>query len=145
MRANVTYCNNITSCDPNENLPFDKYLDKIEKPLQMVGKNMFRAIANVISKPLRVYYCQSAPRVYYTDSSPVNNSDRKSVEMINIENCVNLLYNDGASTNTGHYKALITNMECNASPDTVPVQKPVNLWPENWSFPNNDSNCFLNC
>ena len=111
----------------------------------MVGEYVLRAIVNVVSKPLRVYYCQSAPRVYYPDSSLVNNSDRKLVEAINIENCVNLLYNDGASTNTGHYKALVINMECNASPDTVPVQKPVYLLPENWFFPINDLNCSLNC
>ena len=89
IRANVIYFNDFTSCDPDENLPFDKYLDKIEKPQQMVGEYMLRAIANVVSKPSRVYYCQSAPRVYYPDSSPVNNSDHKSVEVINIENCLN--------------------------------------------------------
>ena len=65
MHANATYYNNITSYDSDENLPFDKYLDKIETPQQMVGQYVLRAIANVVSKPLRIYYCQFAPRVYY--------------------------------------------------------------------------------
>ena len=58
----------------------------------MVGElYMLRVIANVDSKSLRVYYCQYAPRVYYPVNSPIKNSDSMSVEVINIENCVNLV------------------------------------------------------
>ena len=127
MRTNAIYCKDITACDPDKNLQFEKYLDKIEKLQQMVREYVLRAIANVFSKPLRIRYCQCVPWVYYPVSSPVNNSDCESFEVINIENCVNLLYNNCVSIKTGHYKALVKNMECNASPGTVPVQKPVNL------------------
>ena len=118
-------------CDPDKNLPFDKCLKKIEIPQQMAEEYVLRAIANIVRKPLIVYNCQSAPRVYYPVSRPVNNSDCKSVEVMNIENCVSLLYSDGTSTNAGHYKALVKNMDCNASSKTVPEQNLVNLLPEN--------------
>ena len=31
--------------------------DKIEKPQQKVGEYVLRAIAHVVSKPVKVYYC----------------------------------------------------------------------------------------
>ena len=90
----------IVRVDPDENLPFEKYLAKIASPSALIGEYVLPVIATIVKKPVKVYYCQAAPRVYRP--AELNDTSNKAVG-----DCVNILYCDIASTNAGHYKALV--------------------------------------
>ena len=47
----------ISSRDPDEDLSFDKYFEKIVLAHQMVGEYVLSAITNIMNKPVKVYYC----------------------------------------------------------------------------------------
>jgi hypothetical protein len=92
--------------DPDEGLSFDAYLDKIANPNQEVGEFVLRSLAQVLKKPINVYYGDCVPRRYEVDG----NSDS-----VDTDNCINIIYKDILNCNSGHYMALLPQPQGNSS------------------------------
>ena len=56
MRDNPEQFTQFGDLNPDEMLPFDKYLLKISRPTQEVGEFVLSAIASILMKDIRVYY-----------------------------------------------------------------------------------------
>lgn len=99
MRANATDFKpfQLVVGDPDEHLSFDDYLRKISQPNQQVGEFALSAIANVLSKQINVYHANCPPRSYLP---------KGRVDTAIPSECVNVLFYDAASLNSGHYMAL---------------------------------------
>ena len=61
MRDNPEQFKQFGDLDPDEMLPFDKYLLKISRPTQEVGEFVLSAIASILIKDIRVYYGDGKP------------------------------------------------------------------------------------
>ena len=86
--------------DPDENLSYDNYLDKISHPNQQVGELVLHALPKVLKKRIKVYYADCPPREY-----PTSTNENKDFD------CIHIIYRDISSTNNGHYMALVKNYQ----------------------------------
>ena len=99
MRNNTEEFAPYRSLDPDENLPFDKYLERISRPLQVVGEFVLGALASVLNKRINLYFADCPPRCYL----PMICSDADFVRLQH----VNILQYDLLGFNSGHYMALV--------------------------------------
>ena len=81
--------------DPDENLSFDSYLDKISQPTQQVGEFILNALAKVLNKRIKVFYADCLPRIY----KPTADSDELD--------SLSIIYRGSLSSNNGHYMSLV--------------------------------------
>ena len=105
MRDNPEQFTQFGDLDPDEMLPFDKYLLQISKPTQEVGEFVLSAIASILMKDIRVYYGDGKPRVYFPHFCIGDNESSF--------NCINILYYDMLNSNSGHYMALTKDHDFN--------------------------------
>ena len=105
MRDNPEQFTQFGDLDPDEMLPFDKYLLKISRPTQEVGEFVLSAIANILMKGIRVYYGDGKSRVYFPHFCIGDNESSF--------NCINILYYDVLNSNSGHYMALTKDHDFN--------------------------------
>ena len=98
------------SLDPDENLPFDKYLERILRPSQEVGEFVLGALASVLNKRINLYFADCPPRCYL--SMICSNADFVRLQHVNI------LHYDILGSNSGHYVALVKDpIATDAGPD----------------------------
>ena len=87
------------SLDPDENLPFDKYLERISRPSQEVGEFVLGALASALNKRSNLYFADCPPRCYL----PMIYSNADFVYLQH----VNILHYDLLGSNSGYYMALV--------------------------------------
>ena len=63
-RDNASFFVEFGDINQDENITFKDYLAKISHSTQLVGKFVLNMLANVIYKPIIVYYSDYLPRVY---------------------------------------------------------------------------------
>ena len=85
--------------DPNENLPFDKYLERISRPSQEIGGFVLGAVASVLNKNINLCFADCPPRCYLP--MICSNADFVRLQL------VNKLHYDLLGSNSGHYMALV--------------------------------------
>ena len=79
MRQHFIEFSSIAEKDPDENLPFNKYQDKIAWPHQMVEDNVLGAVTNDIQKSIKLYYCGSKPQLYFPVGGANTNANREYI------------------------------------------------------------------
>ena len=99
MRNNAEEYAPYGSLDPDKNLPFDKFLERISRPSQEVGEFMLGALASVLNKRINLYFVDCIPRCYLP--MICSNADFVGLQLVNI------LHYDLLGSNSGHYMALV--------------------------------------
>ena len=129
MRDNPEQFTQFGDLDPDEMLPFDKYLLKISRPTQEVGEFVLSAIASILMKDIRVYYGDGKPRVYCPHFCIGDNESSF--------NCINILYYDMLNSNSGHYMALTKDHDFNIDHNIFlePRNDQVDCSSSNWLRP----------
>ena len=97
MRNNAEDYAPFGSLDPDENLTFDKYLERISKPSQEVGEFVLGALASVLNKCINLYFADCSPWCYF----PISNAEFIRQQQINI------LHYDLLGSHSGHYMSLL--------------------------------------
>ena len=95
IRDNASFFEEFSDINPDENITFKDYLTKISHLAQQVREFVLYVLANVICKPIMVYYSDCPPRIYCP--ATVNE----------LSNKVSILYRDTLLSNSGHYMALV--------------------------------------
>ena len=110
MRNNAEECAAYGSLDSDENLPVDKYLERISRPSQEIGEFVLGALASVLNKRINLYFADCPPRSYLP-MTYIN------ADFVHLQH-VNILHYDLLNSNSGHYMALVKDsIVTDAGPD----------------------------
>ena len=110
MRNNAEEYAPYESLDTDENLPFDKFLERIYRPSQEVGEFVLGALASVLNKRINLYFTDCSPQCYLP--MICRNDDFVRLQHVNI------LHYDLSGSNSGHYMALVKDLiVTDAGPD----------------------------
>ena len=97
MRNNAEEYAPYGSLGPDENLPFDKYLERISRPSQEIGTFVLGALASVLNKLIKLYFadCPPPPPQCYLPMICSN------ADFVRLQH-VNILHYDLLGSNSGH-------------------------------------------